>query len=72
MSELGLLLIPNQIIVIFSSGESCQAIFINVESEGINTGNGNVNSQIEFEAIEKEWIIDVLTDDMRGAFLGDL
>ncbi len=47
---------------VVGGGEPCQAVLENVDSQRIVTGNANVDTHVEFEAINQQRIVNVLTD----------
>jgi hypothetical protein len=47
---------------VFTSCESSQTFVVNVQSQGVDTRDGNVDTEIKFISIEKKWIIDILAD----------
>ena len=49
-------------LLVFASREPCQALFINVEAQRIHTSYCNVDPQIEFETIDQQWVLNILTD----------
>lgn len=48
---------------IFLSGKSGQPIFIDVDAEGINAGERDIDSQVELVAVNKHRVVHVLGDD---------
>jgi len=67
-----LLLVAGQVVVVLARRETSQAVLVNVETQGVDRGDGHVDSQVEFEAVEEQRVVNVFTHYMRGAFLWDL
>ena len=57
-----------QVIIDFSR-ESGQAFFIDINPEGVNAGYGHVDSQVEFESVDEQRAVDVMTDNERRVSL---
>lgn len=47
-------------------GESGQALFIDVDSEGRDASDQDIDPQVELEAVDEEGVHDVLLDDLVG------
>lgn len=65
-------LVASQVVIVFPGRESSQPVLINVETQGIDRGDGHVDAQVELEAVEEQGVVDVLTHYMGGALLRDL
>ena len=72
MCELRLLFVSRQVIVILSCCKPSQAVFIYVQAKGVNASERHIDSEVEFETIEEQGIVDVLTHDVGGPLLWDL
>lgn len=72
MCVLGLLLVSMEGVCILAGCEPREAIFVDVEAQGVDAGDRDVDSEVELEAVEEQGIVDVLTHYVRGAFLGNL
>lgn len=65
-------LVASEVVIVFPCRETSEPVLINIKSQGINRGNGHVDAQVKFEAIEEQGVVDVLTHYMGGALLRDL
>ncbi len=72
MSELRLLLVPSQVVVVFPCRESSEPVFVNIKPQRVDRGDGDIHAQVELEAVEQQRVVDVLTHYVRGALLRDL
>ena len=67
-----LFLIARYIIIVLTSCKPCQSIVIDIESQGINTSDRYIDPQIELIAIEQQGVINILTDNVGTALIGNL
>ena len=72
MSELWLFLVASQVVIVFACRETSEPVLVDVETQGIDRGDGHVDAQVELEAVEEQGVVDVLTHYMGGALLRDL
>lgn len=49
--------------------ESGQSFFVDVYPEGVDSGNCDVDPEVELESVNEEGIVYVVADDERGVFL---
>jgi hypothetical protein len=61
MSELGFLGGPRMMIGL--TGKPCKAFIIYIDTEGLKAGHEDVDSQVKFQSIEQERVVDVPADN---------
>lgn len=49
--------------VVFFAGETAQALFEDVDAQGVYRSDSNIDTQIPFVAIDQQWIRDILLHD---------
>ena len=55
--------------IIFRGSKSGQPLLINVEFERVDRCDCHIDSEVELEAVEEQWIIDILRDYIRLLFV---
>ena len=53
---------------VLSCGEPCQSLFIHVDPERADTRHGNIDPKVAFQAINQQWVRNVVTSYQRDVF----
>lgn len=68
MLELFILAVPCILIISFC-GEPTQSLVVYEDAKRIDSQDGDIDAQVEFEVVDEEGIVDVVTHDQRRVLL---